>query len=143
MKHTHNILMGVLVGTLSFTALLLLLFETGVLEQGTAIGYPQQEFIITVVMELLTLAQIWIALRLFKFRQVREDLIGRREVALRKWGVLRLELLGIPLVANVLFYELFLKTTFGYLAIILLICQPFVYPSMARCMAETTQENNV
>jgi hypothetical protein len=48
-----------------------------------------------------------------------------------------MELLDVPLIANTLFYEWYLNTTFGYMAIILLICQPFIYPSMARCLAET------
>ena len=141
MKQTRNILMSVFVGAIVLTALIILVFETGLLEQGTAIGDSQKEFVITVVMELVTLAQIWLALRLFKIKQVRQDLMARKEVALRKWGVLRLYLLDIPLVANALFYELFMNTTFGYLAIILLICQPFVYPSMTRCEAEVSQEN--
>lgn len=140
MKQTRNILMCVFVWALVLTALIVLVFETGLLEQGTAIGDSQIEFIITIVMELLTLAQIWLALRLFKIKQVREDLLTRKEIALRKWGVLRLDLLDIPLLANALFYELFMNTTFGYMAIILLICQPFVYPSMARCEAEVTSE---
>jgi len=141
MKQTHNILMGVFVGALAFAFIVLLVFETGLLEQGTAVGDSQKEFVITVVMELMTLAQIWLALRLFKIRQIHQDLMSRKETALRKWGVLRLVLLDIPLVANVLFYEIFMKPTFGYLAIIVLICQPFVYPSMARCESEVRQEN--
>lgn len=121
--------------------LIVLLFETGVLEQGTATGSSQQEFVITVFMELLTLLQIWLALRLFKFRMVHDDLMARKETALRKWGVLRLELLLLPMVANALFYELFMNTTFGYLAIIQLICLPFVYPSLARCESEVAPDN--
>ena len=141
MKQTRNMLMTVFVGALALAALIVTVFETGALEQGTAVGNSQVEFVITVVMELLTLGQIWFALRLFKIRQIRQDLVSRKEFALRKWGVLRLELLDIPLVANVLFYELFMKPTFGYLAIIVLICQPFVYPSLARCEAEVSAEN--
>ena len=141
MRQTRNILMGVFVGALAFTALLVFVFETGLLEQGTATGNSQAEFVITIAMELLTLVQIWLALRLFKIRQIRQDLVIGKEIALRKWGIVRLELLDIPLVANVLFYEMFMNTTFGYLAIILLICQPFVYPSISRCEAEVSQEN--
>ena len=141
MRQTRNILMGVFVGALTFTALIGLLFETGLSEQGMATGNSQAEFVITIAMELLTLAQIWLALRLFKIKQIRQELMNRKEFALRKWGIVRLELLDIPLVANALFYEMFMNTTFGYMAIILLICQPFVYPSMARCEAEVSQEN--
>ena len=38
---------------------------------------------------------------------------------------------------NTVLYYLFMNTTFGYMAIILAICLPFVYPSEARCEAET------
>ena len=137
MEKTRNILMTVFVSALALAAVVLLAFETGLLEQGTATGNDQTEFIITVAMELLTLGEVWLALRLFKIKQVQHDLQHRKEEALRKWGALRLILLDLPLVANILFYELFMATSFGYLAIILLICQPFVFPSMSRCIAET------
>ena len=141
MKHTHYILMAVFVGALVLTGIIVLLFETDVLLAGTAVGNSQVEFVMTIIMELLTLGQIWLALRLFKFKMVKHDLIARKEVALRSWGVLRLLLLDIPLLFNALFYEIFLNATFGYLAIILLVCQAFVYPSLARCEAEVTPEN--
>jgi hypothetical protein len=32
-----------------------------------------------------------------------------------------------------------MNTTFGYLGIILLLCLPFVFPSLSRCEAETTE----
>lgn len=86
MKQTRNMLMTVFVGALALAALIVTVFETGALEQGTAVGNSQVEFVITVVMELLTLGQIWLALRLFKIRQIRQDLVSRKEFALRKWG---------------------------------------------------------
>ena len=141
MKHTYHILMTVFVGALVLTGIIVLLFETDVLLAGTAVGNSQVEFVMTVIMELLSLGQIWLALRLFKFKMVKQDLITRKEVALRNWGVLRLLLLDIPMFFNALFYEIFLNTTFGYLTIILLVCQAFVYPSLARCEAEVAPEN--
>lgn len=141
MKHTYYILMTFFVGALVLTGIIVLLFETDVLLAGTAVGNSQVEFLMTIIMELLTLGQIWLALRLFKFKMVKQDLVARKEVALRKWGILRLFLLAIPMLFNAFFYEIFLNTTFGYLAIILLICQPFVYPSLARCEADVTPDN--
>ena len=133
--------MTVFVGALVLTGIIVLLFETDILLAGTAVGNSQVEFVMIVIMELLSLGQIWLALRLFKFKMVKQDLITRKEVALRNWGVLRLLLLDIPMFFNALFYEIFLNTTFGYLTIILLICQAFVYPSLTRCEAEVTPEN--
>ena len=143
MKKTKNILMGFFIGGVLLPILIVLLFETDVLISGTAAGRTQDEFVLTVVMELITLADAWLALRLFKINFVRKDLLARKEVALMKWGALRMFLLDMPMLFNVFFYEIFLQTTFGYLAIILLICQPFVYPSMARCESEVTPDNTV
>ena len=133
--------MTVFVGALVLTGIVVLLFETDILLAGTAVGNSQVEFVMTVIMELLSLGQIWLALRLFKFKMVKQDLVARKEVALRNWGILRLLLLDIPMLFNAIFYEIFLNTTFGYLTIILLICQAFVYPSLTRCEAEVTPEN--
>ena len=133
--------MTVFVGALVLTGIIVLLFETDILLAGTAVGNSQVEFVMTVIMELLSLGQIWLALRLFKFKMVKQDLVARKEVALRNWGILRLLLLDIPMLFNAIFYEIFLNTTFGYLTIILLICQAFVYPSLARCEAEVTPDN--
>ncbi len=140
MKETRNFLMAVFVGALVLTGLIVLVYETGVLESGIMAEKKEPEFITLTMMEIMTLAAIYLALRLFKMEKIHQDLVGRKEVALRKWGLLRLELLDVPLIANTLFYEWYLNTTFGYMAIILLICQPFVYPSMDRCMAEVTPE---
>lgn len=129
--------MTVFVGALVLTGLIVLVYETGVLESGMMAEKKEIEFITLTTMEILTLAAIYLALRFFKMEKIRQDLVTRKEVALRKWGLLRMELLDVPLIANTLFYEWYLNTTFGYMAIILLICQPFIYPSMARCLAET------
>ncbi len=141
MKKIQTFLMSAFWGFLTFAVVELLLFETGLLESGIAVGNSQAEFITEVVMELMTLGNIWLSLRLFKIGKVKRDIADRGIGAFRKWGFLRLYLLGIPLVANVLFYELFLKPTFGYLAIIIVICLPFVYPSMARCESEVSVES--
>ena len=137
MKETRNFLMKVFVGALVLTGLIVLVYETGGLESGAMAEKKEMEFITLTMMEILTLASIYLALRFFKMEKIRQDLVTRKEVALKKWGLLRMELLNVPLIANTLFYEWYLNTTFGYMAIILLICQPVIYPSMARCLAET------
>ena len=141
MKQTRNYLMAVYIGALVLAGLILLLYETGVLEQGISIENKKPEFITLTLMEIMTLAAIYFALRLFKMEKIHKDLLARKEVALKKWGLLRLELFDVPLIANILFYEWYMNPTFGYMAIILFICQPFVFPSMSRCMAETEASN--
>lgn len=118
------------------------LFETDTLESGVlASGHDQLAFVLTFVMELLTLAAIPLALKLLWFKRVRADLVARRAPALLQWGALRLCLLGLPLLANTLLYYMFMQTAYGYMAIIFGLSLPFVYPSWKRCMSEVEPES--
>ena len=119
---------------------MVVLFETGIIATGIMAGETQSEFLLTSTMELVTLAFAFLSLRLFKFAYIHADLVNRQEKALLKWGYLRLLLIQAPLVINTLLYYLYMNPTFGYLAIILALCLPFVYPSMDRCMAEVSEE---
>ena len=119
---------------------MVVLFETGIIATGIMAGDTQSEFLLTSTMELVTLAFAFLSLRLFKFGRIHADLVNRQEKALLKWGYLRLLLIQAPLVINTLLYYLYMKPTFGYLAIILALCLPFVYPSMDRCLAEVSEE---
>lgn len=116
---------------------LVVLFETDVLPSGLMATEKQTEFLLTTLMELLTLASVYLALRLFKFDKVHQELVTRKADGLRRWGLIRLAILLLPMPLNTVLYYLFMNTTFGYMAIILAICLPFVYPSEARCEAET------
>lgn len=111
-------------------------YESGIMTAGTLAADKGREFAVTTAMELLTIILIPVALRLFKMRRVSDELDLLKEAALLKWGTLRLLMLGCPLVVNTLLYYLFMQTAFGYLAIITLICMPFVYPSKNRCYYE-------
>ena len=57
-----------------------------------------------------------------------------------KWGMIRLFILEVPMLVDTLLYYIYMNTTFGYLAVMLLLCLPFVFPSMNRCQAETSEE---
>ena len=77
------------------------LFESGTLEFGYyAASSEQAEFLLTTLMELLTLAVIPLALRLFKFKMVHDELLQRQFAGLMKWGLLRLLMLIVPLLVN-------------------------------------------
>ena len=118
-------------------------FETGLLDFGYYAGSGEQaEFLLTTMMELLTLAMVPQALRLFKFQKVHAELVNQSVEAMKKWGVLRLIMLEVPMLVNTLLYYTYANTAFGYMAIIIAITLPFVYPSMNRCMAETTEEES-
>ncbi|MBR6604574.1 MAG: hypothetical protein IKK92_01675, partial [Prevotella sp.] len=81
-----------------------------------------------------------LALRLFKFKKIAADLSERKQAALVRWGTIRIEMLAMPLLANTLLYYLYMSTTFGYMAIILLICMVFIYPSKDKCYFETRDQ---
>lgn len=141
MEKTQKILMGLFMGLLAMTLLLVVLYETDVLEAGTMTDNQQTEFLATTMMELLTLAGVFLALRLFKFKGIHQQLVSQQAPALLKWGSLRLLLLEVPMLCNTYLYYIYVAPTFGYMAIIQLLCLPFVWPSMDRCMAETTEED--
>ena len=141
MKKVRLTLTALLWGTVALALVAVVLFETGVLEFGYYAGSGEQaEFLLTMLMELLTLAMIPLALKLFKFKSVHADLVSRKADALHKWGLLRLLMLLVPLLVNTLLYYAYAKVAFAYMAIILVIVLPFVYPSAERCADETTDE---
>lgn len=87
---------------------------------------------------LLTLALVPFALRMFKIKRIHNDLMARKEKALKQWGGLRLGILGLLLLANTMLYYIFgLEPAFGYLAIVIALTLPFVLPTRERCKAET------
>lgn len=126
---------------IALSVLLVLLYETNVLEAGALAGSANMEFLVLSAMEILVLAMIPLALRLFKFSAIRRQLTAAPEPALKKWGIVRLLMLLVPMVACTwMYYLFFMKAAFGYLAIILLICLGFVVPTMDKCNAETKEE---
>ena len=140
MKQTQRLLMILFITSIVLPLAMVVLFETGIIATGIMAGDTQSEFLLTSTMELVTLAFAFLSLRLFKFGRIHADLVNRQEKALLKWGYLRLLLIQAPLVINTLLYYLYMNPSFGYLAIILALCLPFVYPSMDRCMAEVSEE---
>ena len=132
MKRTQHILFISAVVPLTIVALAVVLFETDLLPCGVLRGQQVNfEFVAAVAMEILTIAFIPLALKLFKLRAVAKRL--RTPQALLCLGSLRLAMLTV---VNTLLYYLFMNVSFGYLAIILALCIFFVFPSMSRCEAE-------
>lgn len=68
------------------------------------------QFILTTVMEIATLACAYLGCRLYN-----------------KSRLVRMLIIGIPLVLNALLYAVYRTTPFFYLAVILLICVPFAW----------------
>ena len=121
---------------------IVLINECGVVESGALADSKQTEFAAMTVMELTSLAAAFLGLRLFKFKKIHQDLVNRKEPAMKQWGLLRLLILEVPMVINTYLYYMYMNATFGYLAIILLLCLPFVFPTLQRCLDETTEESS-
>ena len=124
---------------LAVAIIIVVLYEGELLETGMLTEDTSMEFVLTTLMELLSLAAIFVGLRMFKKKRIHDDLTTRKALALRFWGLIRLCIIGLPLSLNVLFYYLFMNTTFGYMAIIMALCLPFVYPTLNRCLTETEE----
>ena len=139
MKEVSKQLMFLFVLMIAVALAIVLLNECGVVESGALADSKQTEFVAMTAMELTTLAAVFLGLRLFKFKKIHQDLVDRKEPAMRQWGILRLLILEVPMVVNTYLYYMYMNTTFGYLVIILLLCLPFVFPSLNRCLAETTE----
>ena len=142
MKRTRNILMLLFAAILALAAAIyicgdFLQVDMVVFDQATR----QQQFISSTVMILLTVGLLPLALRLFRFSRVNAQLMQQGAPALLRWGSLRLVILGALLVVNTFLYYAFgFESAYGYLAVITLLCMPFVVPTMSRCQAEVTQQ---
>ena len=141
MKKVSKQLMVFYIVQIVMALAIIVLFETGELPVGVMAADKQSEFVLTALMEILSLGAAFLGLRLFKFQAIHRDLVSRKEPAMWKWGMTRLLILQVPMVINTLLYYIYMNTTFGYLGIILLLCLPFVFPSLSRCLAETTEES--
>lgn len=129
--------------SIAVALIIVLLYETEILLPGALALNNRLCFVVATIMELLTIAIIPFALRLFKFRKVNGKLTESETTRwdnLLKYGSVRILLLAIPMIINVVCYYLFTLTAFAYMAIILFLCMFFVYPTVDKCIAETTKQ---
>ena len=132
MNKTISLLRTVLIANVGVAVVIAAFYELDILPSGMLAGRPQDEFLSTISMELITIVFIPVALRLFKTMDVEKRLEEGNIKAFRKWGLLRILMITVPLVLNTLLYYSFMNTTFGYMALILLICLPFIYPASRK-----------
>ncbi|MDY4629267.1 MAG: hypothetical protein SO440_10255 [Prevotella sp.] len=132
MNKTISLLRTVLIANVGVAVVIAALYELDILPSGMLAGRPQYEFLSTISMELITIVFIPVALRLFKTKDVEKRLEEGNIKAFRKWGLVRILMITVPLVLNTLLYYSFMNTTFGYMALILLICLPFIYPASRK-----------
>ena len=142
MEKTASRLKWIFYVALAAALLVVVLFETNVLTEGVWTVDKQKEYFAAVSVELFTLIAVPLALRMFRFSSIRRRLYEGKASALSFWGTLRILILALPMVLSLVFYYLFMNASFAYIAIILLISMLFVYPSLERCVSETTAPQN-
>lgn len=142
MKKARNILSALFCAIMAVNTLLYIIGEF-IQADMTFLGDTsrQTRFIVSTLMIMLTICLLPLSLRLFKFKHIQADLMERHDKALTKWGTLRLATMGLLLTANtVLYYAFEFESAYGYLSLVVLLCMPFVLPTMNRCIAETSPE---
>ena len=132
MKKTVNILRTLFIASVGIAVVVAALYELDILPTGVLADRPQDEFLCTIAMELVTIVFIPIALRLFKTKDVDRRLDEGDIKTFKTWSIVRILMITVPLLMNTLLYYIFMNTTFGYMALILLICLPFIYPANSK-----------
>lgn len=136
MKETSRKLMIPYIGSIVLAAVMVVLYETQTILEGALAGDVQGEFLAVTVMELLTICSIPVALRLFKFRKVREIIERKKAEGLYLMALVRMALICLPMLVNTLLYYLYMAPAFGYMAIIGFISMAFITPTVTRCESE-------
>lgn len=139
-KQVQRILMTNFLFMLLVAFLLVVLYETEILTANDIAANQTMMFGILVVMELATIVVIPMALKLFSLKAIRRKLLAEKGDALLFWGTTRINMLCLPMLINTFMYYQTMSPAFGYMAIILVLCLFFVYPSIGRCIEETSEE---
>ena len=120
---------------------MIILFETDNLAPGSCGGNLTAEFYTLMAAELITICVVPLALWMFRAKTIKQKLISGKEHSLLRFGILRLSLLVVPMVANTLLYYMYMNVAFGYMGIILFLCLFFVMPTKARCESEVAKRD--
>ena len=117
-----NFLFVLLVGFL-----LVLLYETEILEPTNLAGDVTLVYVITVAMEFLTIAVIPLALKLFSFKAIHRQLVTRKGDALLPLGTARLNMLCLPMLINIrrwrLLLDIWLSSFFSVSSLFILLSE--------------------
>jgi hypothetical protein len=141
LKRTQTVIAMLIAGNVSSSLLVAIVGETTDLYTGAFATWKSAEFVLQTIAIAITLLNIYMALRMTKFGYVRQRFTNgtndERLRQLQRFGVIRADLLGIPMVVLTVCYYLFLTPSFGYMAIMLLLAHCFILPTRDKCIAET------
>ena len=126
--------------------LIVVLYETGLYQEGLLAGNAQMEYILQSVSILLTIGLIPFALRMFNMNLVKRIKDLPLQQALKSyqiWSILRLALLFVPAILALSFYYLTMNTTNLFCACMALIATLFCVPSENRIKNELDLPENL
>lgn len=126
--------------------LIVVLYETGLYQEGLLAGNAQMEYILQSVSILLTIGLIPFALRMFNMNLVKRIKDLPLQQALKSyqiWSILRLALLFVPAILALSFYYLTMNTTNLFCACMALIATLFCVPSESRIKNELDLPENL
>ena len=126
--------------------LLVVLYETGLYQEGLLAGNAQMEYIFQSVSILLTIGLIPFALRMFNLnlvKRIKELPLQQALKSYQTWSLLRLALLFVPAIMALSFYYLTMNTTNLFCACMALIATLFCVPSENRIKNELDLPENL
>ena len=126
--------------------LLVVLYETGLYQEGLLAGNAQMEYILQSVSILLTIGLIPFALRMFNLnlvKRIKELPLQQALKSYQTWSLLRLALLFVPAIMALSFYYLTMNTTNLFCACMALIATLFCVPSGSRIKNELDLPENL
>ena len=126
--------------------LLVVLYETGLYQEGMIAGNAQMEYILQSVSILLTIGLIPFALRMFNLnlvKRIKELPLQQALKSYQTWSLLRLALLFVPAIMALSFYYLTMNTTNLFCACMALIATLFCVPSESRIKNELDVPENL
>ena len=136
MKNKINILRVIFCANLITAALIMVVFETGLMEPGLLAGNELADYWVSLCSVVLTLFGILIGLKLMTFKRVKTKIHDDGDTYFR-WSLCRLALLGTPLLLDTLaYYLLGCEPTCGYLALMLVVTFFFIWPSKDKMLYE-------
>lgn len=139
MGKIKNILTGEYIFFIVVAVIITVLCENDIIHNGIFADNKQAEFISLSIMELVTIISIPVSMKLPNIKKVKEHIKANPDKNILRWGTLRLNLIGIPLIINTLLYYFYMHVAFGYMAIIGLICLAFIYPGKEIHINESSE----
>ena len=133
-------------GVWTVPLLLVVLYETGLYQEGLLAGNAQMEYILQSVSILLTIGLIPFALRMFNLnlvKRIKELPLQQALKSYQTWSLLRLALLFVPAIMALSFYYLTMNTTNLFCACMALIATLFCVPSENRIKNELDLPENL